>query len=309
MGKIRDIIRASMPDHLLNAFRRWKKQRRNLRLEKMRETGNVVTKEQLINDLAAIGLCAGDAVLVHCAMSSLGPLEEGPKTLVDALVEVIGENGHLLMPTSPNPAMQLDYIRNLDTFDLVNSPSKMGAVTEYFRKLPEVKRSFSPTEPVAAWGKDANWFVEGHYKKETPYDEYSPFARLAQREGKILYIGVSLINSGTSLHMLEDAVDNFPLPVYFPELFSVRVKDDRGVIHQWEVKVHNPEVSKLRRCDDLLPIFEKNGTAFHAKIANAKVWVFDAKKMMETMLDEYREFGVTMYDAKGRPKTPIFRGT
>ncbi|MCC5917705.1 MAG: AAC(3) family N-acetyltransferase [Cryomorphaceae bacterium] len=295
MGNFRDNFRAMLPEYLLAQFRKYKKFRHNRKLQSMRKRGEVVKVDEIVEVLRQQGIQIGDSVLVHCAMSKIGPLEKGPKTLVDALITVVGKTGNILMPTSPNPAMQLDYIKNLEVFDVENSPSKMGAVTEYFRQLPGVERSWSPTEPVSVLGPDAKWFTEGHVYKPTPYDADSPFARLAQKGGKILYIGVTLINAGTSLHLLEDAVEDFPLPVYFPEKFPVRVKSPDGKVHAWEISVHNPEVSKTRKCDDLLPLFQSKGVAQAFKLGLAPSWIFDARGMFEVMMEAYSESGVTMY--------------
>lgn len=292
---MRDWLRSITPAPVLEAFRQWKKSKRRTAIKKQYAHGAIVGEDMLIDQLEAIGIKGGDALLVHTAMSRMGALKDGPKTLVDALMKAVGNNGHLLMPTSPNPAMQLNYIKTHPRFDVRNSPSKMGAVTEYFRTLPGVVRSWSPTEPVSAWGPEADWFVEGHAYKTTPYDADSPFARLAQRNGKILYIGVSLINAGTSLHLLEDAVNDFPLAVYHPESFPVTVVAPDGKEHHWSVKVHNPDVSVLRRCDDLLPLFEREGIAQRVTLGQAPTWLFDAKRMYEAMVTWYERDGVTMY--------------
>jgi aminoglycoside 3-N-acetyltransferase len=225
----------------------------------------------------------------------LGYVDGGPKTVVDALMQVLGEDGHILMPSSPNAGLQLEYIQQTQVFDVAESPSKMGALSEYFRKLPNVKRSESPTEPVCAWGKKAEWIVSGHAHQLTPYTAQSPFARLVELKGKILYIGVTLDNAGTSLHLLEDAVQDFPAEVYYPDLFQIRVKPVSGEEYQAEVKVHHPKQSALRKCDELLPLFVEKKAAFQSKIALADTWVFDAEKMVNTMLEAYYEHGITMY--------------
>ncbi len=294
---MRDWLRSITPTFVLESFRQWKKANRRKAIEKQYAHGAIITVDFLADQLKQMGIKSGDTLLVHTAMSRMGALKDGPKTLVDALMQTVGKNGHILMPTSPNPAMQLNYIESHPRFDVQKSPSKMGAVTEYFRQLPGVVRSWSPTEPVSAWGPDAEWFVEGHAYKSTPYDADSPFARLAQRQGKILYIGVTLINAGTSLHLLEDAVEDFPLAVYHPKTFPVTVVAPDGQEHHWSVKVHNPDVSVLRRCDDLLPLFEREGIAQRVKLGQAPTWLFDAQGMYEAMLRWYEREGTTMYSA------------
>ena len=57
-----------------------------------------VTKQQIISDLIALGIEPGVTVMMHSSLSALGPVEGGPEAVVDALLEVIGPDGTLLVP-------------------------------------------------------------------------------------------------------------------------------------------------------------------------------------------------------------------
>jgi len=294
MTDIRSFAKAIFPSFLFEYYRAVKKKKRNEELLAQKEKGQVFTKEFLIQNLQSIGIQKGDSLLVHSSLSKMGYLENGPETLIDALLEVIGSKGNLLMPSSPNALLQLDYIKSNALFDVQHSPSKLGAITEVFRKRKDVIRSLNATEPVCALGPDAYFLTEGHFNELTPYTSKSPFYRLTEKKGKILYIGVTLANAGTSLHLLEDAVD-FKFPVYFPEVFDVKIKDATGHIHEVKTKVHNPEYSKKRKCDDLLPLFLEEQVCSKVKIGNADSYLFDSKKMFDSMLKNYLEKGITMY--------------
>ena len=299
MSGLKNFIRSLVPAKILNAYREKKKEKQRKLIREQEARGEGLTFMQVLHQLQDCGIKAGDSVLVHSSFSKIGFVPGGPRILVDALLEVIGTEGNLLMPSSPNAGYQLDYIRDLKMFDVQNDPSRMGAITEYFRTLPGVLRSESPTEPVCCFGPKANWFTSGHLGEETPYTKNSPFARLAEANGKILYIGVTLDNAGTSLHVLEDMVPDFKFPVYYPEVFQVSVKRVNGEMVPVSVKVHNPEQSAKRRCDGLLPLFEAKGVMKRSTIGKAKTLIFDASKMLETMIDEYNTKGVTMYTPSG----------
>jgi aminoglycoside 3-N-acetyltransferase len=202
------------------------------------------------------------------------------------------------MPTSPNNVYQLNYIRNTPYFDVLNSPSKTGKITEYFRTLSGVKRSLHPTEPVSAIGPKADYFIKDHFNQLTPYNKNSPFYRLSESGGKILYVGVTLSMAGTNLHTLEDAVD-FKFPVYYPEIFEFKVIDENGASHLVKTKVHDPEWSKKRKCDDLIPMLQKEGVLQKVKIGEADSLLLDAKLFLEVMISKYHESGITMYTPKG----------
>lgn len=299
MSALKNVIRSLVPDTWLLAYRERKKEKQRKVIQEQAAKGEGLTRDQLIQELQNCGIKSGDSVLVHSSFSKIGFVVGGPQTLIDGLVSVIGPTGNLLMPSSPNAGYQLDYIRNKKVFDVQNDPSKMGAVTECFRMLPGVKRSESPTEPVCCLGPKADWFTDGHLGELTPYTKNSPFARLAEAKGKILYIGVTLDNAGTSLHVLEDFMEDFKFPVYYPEVFHVSVKRMDGSMVPVSVKVHNPEQSAKRKCDELLPLFESKGVMKRSNIGKAGTLVFDASKMLEVMLEEYRERGITMYTPQG----------
>lgn len=296
---LRDLLRAWTPAFLLNWYRKKKKQSVRKALEEQRKSGDVLTRQILADQLHALGVSSGDVLLVHSSLSKIGYVEGGPETVTEALLQAVGPAGHVLMPTSPNAGLQLDYIRSLGIFDVNEDPSRLGALTEYFRKRPDSVRSASPTEPVSCIGPDAPFFTDGHFGELTPYTAGSPFWKVAERGGKILYIGVTLANAGTSLHLLEDAVDGFKFPVYFPQTFPVRVRLADGTERETVTKVHHPEWSVKRRCDELIPVFEREGVLRRRQFGNAETLVVDAKGMLEVMLKLYREKGVTMYTPQG----------
>lgn len=296
---MKNFLRSITPTFLLNSYRNAKKNAVRNSLEKQEKEGLGATFSSLVNDFRKCGITQGDSVLVHIGFSKLGFVEGGAATFINALQDVIGEKGNILMPSSPNNGLQLEYIQSNPVFDVAHSPSKMGILSEYFRKLPGVIRSESPTEPVCCLGPDAVWFTSGHKNEPTPYSANSPFARLVEKKGKILYIGVTLDNAGTSLHVLEDAVADFPFPVYFAQEFEVNVVPINTAPYKVKVKVHNPLQSAKRKCDELLPMFEEAQVAKKQIIAKAETWVFDAEGMFLTMLEAYNKKGISMYTPKG----------
>lgn len=296
---MRNLFRKMAPAFLLDLYRKTKKKSQNQRLLKEKDAGDIITQELLVKDLKSIGIAPGDSVLVHSSLSKIGYVEEGPKTVVDALLECVGEEGNVLMPNSPNAGLQLEYIEALKSFDVKNDASALGSITEYFRKLPNAVRSVHPTEPVSCVGPDAAYFTEGHFGSLTPYAKSSPFYRVSEKGGKILYIGVTFDNAGTNLHTLEDAVENFKYPVYADKVFNVEMVLPDGERKMMKTKVHNPEQSARRKCDELIPLFEKKGILKQVKIGKADTLLVDARKLLDGMVEEYNSKGVTMYTPQG----------
>lgn len=296
---MRNILRKLAPTIILEAYRRSKKRTNVKQLELQREAGDIITKESLLKDLSAMGIMEGDTLLVHSSLSKIGYVENGPVTVVEALLGAVGSTGNLLMPNSPNAGLQLEYIKNKKVFDVQNDPSALGAITEYFRRLPQAQRSCHPTEPVSCIGPDTEYLVGSHFGNLTPYNENSPFARVAHKGGKILYVGVTFDNAGTNLHTLEDAIVDFKYPVYSEEEFAVEIICPDGQRKTMTTKVHNPEQSAKRKCDGLIPLFEREGVLKKVKMGKAEALLVDAKAMLECMVKEYIERGVTMYTPLG----------
>jgi len=296
---MRNLIRKITPSFLLNWYRQYKKRKVRAEIERQAKNNKGWTKENLKNQLKEIGIVEGDTVLVHSAMSKIGFVDGGPQTIVDALLETVGLNGHVLMPNSPNARFQLDYIQEIKCFDVVNDKSKLGAISEYFRNHKDAMRSWHPTEPVSCIGPDAEYFVSSHFNELTPYNENSPFYRVVARNGKILMIGVTLDNAGTNLHTLEDAIEDFKYPIYHPTIFETKIVDPKGETHTVKTKVHDPVWSKKRRCDGLIPLFKERNVLEFVKFGNAPTLLLDAKKMLDVMIDEYKKNGVTMYTPNG----------
>lgn len=296
---MRNFIRKITPAFLLDWYRRYKKIKVRSEIEQQAKNNEGWTKTDLKDQLQSFGIKEGDTILVHSSMSKIGFVEGGPKTIVDALLETVGPNGHILMPNSPNARFQLDYIQEIHYFDVLNDKSKLGAISEYFRNHENAVRSWHPTEPVSCIGPDTEFFVGMHFNQITPYNENSPFYKVAERNGKILMIGVTLDNAGTNLHTLEDAIEDFKYPVYHPTVFETKIVDPKGEEHRVTTKVHDPIWSKKRKCDGLIPLFEERNVLEFVKFGNASTLLLDARKMLDVMIEEYKEHGVTMYTPNG----------
>ena len=59
----------------------------------------MVTKQDILFSLSLMGIQSGDLLLVHSALSSIGQVEGGADTVIDALLETIGPKGTLVMST------------------------------------------------------------------------------------------------------------------------------------------------------------------------------------------------------------------
>lgn len=163
---------------------------------------DAVAREDLVSGLRTLGLKTGDRVLVHSSLSSFGHVEGGAETVIDALLEAVGAQGTVLVPTltgdeALSPA-------NPPRFDPAATPCWTGAIPETFRQRREAIRSLHPTHSVAAMGREAEAMTCDHWRSVTPCDELSPYGKLASApDGYVLLIGASY-QTLTILHHVEE---------------------------------------------------------------------------------------------------------
>jgi len=163
-----------------------------------------VTLARLAEDLRALGLRAGDDVLVHSSLSRIGYVEGGAETVVSALLAAVGPSGTVLFPAHTGHAGISP--ENPPVFDARETPSRgVGVIPETARRHPRAVRSLQPTHSVTAIGARAAWYTEGHEHCATPCGEGSPHEKLS-RPGErrfILLLGCDH-NANTSIHMVEE---------------------------------------------------------------------------------------------------------
>ncbi|MDQ3047426.1 MAG: AAC(3) family N-acetyltransferase [Bacteroidota bacterium] len=283
---------------IITVGKRLKKTLKRNALETKRRNQEVISREQLVADFKSLGLQEGDNVIVHSSLSKMGYVDGGAATFCEALISVIGATGTLMAPCFAHDTFSKYYLDKNPVFDVLNSPSKAGAVTEYLRKIKGAKRSLHPTDSVCAVGPLADFFTNSHFGQPTPYNEFSPYYKLTNYKGKILNIGVPLNTSCTNLHTLEDAVD-FKFPVYHEKIMEASLIDEKGNLQKMKTKVHDPSFSEKRKPDDLLPLFEKEGIVKKGRVGEAAATMIDAKGLLDVMIDQYQKNGVTMYTPHG----------
>jgi aminoglycoside 3-N-acetyltransferase len=163
----------------------------------MEERQNMWTRSQISDHLHAAGIASGDAIILHSSLKSVGPIEGGGEALVEAILNVIGPDGHLMVPT-------FTYclpIWNMPPFDIENTKSRVGALTEVVRQHPSARRSFHPTHSVAVIGPQREAITRNHLHA-TPIGVDSPFDRMRKFRAKILMLGTTQ-DTNSSLHLCE----------------------------------------------------------------------------------------------------------
>ena len=158
-----------------------------------------VTQEDIEKSLRAVGLKAGDIVLAHSSLRSFGYVEGGADAVLDALLATISPGGTLVLPTFTWGRFH-DQEKVL--FDVNETPSECGRITEVFRKRKGVIRSRHVCHSVAALGPCAEDVLGDGVSSFGPG---STFDRLCRLDSWVLFLGVGF-SSCTALHMVEEFI-------------------------------------------------------------------------------------------------------
>ncbi|MEU5976113.1 aminoglycoside 3-N-acetyltransferase [Streptomyces sp. NPDC047315] len=187
-------------------------------LELLKRSDGPVTRSRLRRDLSALGLSDGDTVMFHTQMSAIGYVAGGTSTVINALLDVVGERGTLMVTCGWNdappydftdwPAAWQDALRAEHPAydpDLSEADHNNGRLPEALRHWPGAVRSRHPDASFAAVGAAAAELMSDH-PWDDPHGPDSPLARLVARGGRVLLLGAPL-DSLTILHHAEALAD------------------------------------------------------------------------------------------------------
>ena len=251
----------------------------------------------LVRVLRKKGLKQGDALMVHSSWLPLNGFQGRPVELIAALKTVIGTEGLLSMTsmTYQNESTRAFLARNM-AVKIHRSASKMGLLTEVFRRGKGVERSLNPAHPILAWGGRAVWFIEGHDKAECSFGKGSPFDKLLQLKGKILCIDASF-STITFTHFLEDRIAaSLPFELYEPEPMLGRVIDRDGVEYGVTTRVLSEAANLLRREERLIQALDKLRLIQRFRVGNTRFLLIECVPMTQCV-DKMVAEGDVFFDA------------
>ena len=246
----------------------------------------MLTKDDLVKGFQGLGLAAGDVVLVHSSYKSLGPVDGGPQTVVDALLEVLTPAGTLIMPT-----FNFNFNKG-EPWDVRNTPSHMGVLTEIVRTNPESRRVFHPFYSFALLGKLKDELTKVRYKDS--YGKESLFMSLRELDAKIMIIGLSYTHSLTFMHHIEqmEGVD-----YRFIKAFTGMITDENGITYEdtFTMLVRDVDRGVQTEVDPMGEVLEKHGVVKVNRIGDAEVKFMKANEVYRVTAEEMKKNPGLMY--------------
>jgi aminoglycoside 3-N-acetyltransferase len=147
------------------------------------------------------GVVKGDTVFLHSDALVTAELEgndinEKAETLFAGILDAIGDEGTLVVPTFTYSATKGEV------YNVQETKSDVGLLTEYFRNRPGVIRSLNPAFSVAVSGANAGAFAETSI--DDCFGENTCFDLLYKLNGWIFTLGCSF-DRVTFIHYVDQA--------------------------------------------------------------------------------------------------------
>ena len=254
-------------------------------------------REDFLTLLARLGVRTGDVVVVHSSADRFEGFRGSLLDVITALQNAVGPEGTLLMPTLPFAGSALDYAREGRVFDVMRTPSRMGLITELFRRSPGVIRSIHPTHSVAARGPKAAELAADHHLAQTPCGRGTPSARLPEYKGKILLLGTG-ISAMTFFHAIEEILEaTMPFSPFTKETFLLHSKDRDGSVLESRTRLFERTYSTRRNLRPLATALKDRGWWREGWVGRLNVILLEAQEVLEATQTLAQE-GIFCYDLK-----------
>ena len=189
---LRKIISADM--------RRWaKREKRHLQqlLESSKPQTTLEDFRKLLTE--TLGIKKGDWLIVSSSFGNLNATFS-PREAIEVLQSIVTKEGLIMMPYYP-PMNSNEWAESGQIFDMLETKSGMGVLTNVFSKMPDVYKSIHPTKAVCMWGNEIDLNDLQHFKSTTPFYWDSPYGKLLTHDSKSLCLGLKNI---PIFHALED---------------------------------------------------------------------------------------------------------
>jgi aminoglycoside 3-N-acetyltransferase len=250
-----------------------------------------VSRQELLAGFGQLGLRAGQTVLVHSAMRTIGRVAGGPDTVVDVMLELLGPTGTLVVPT-------YTFAHEAEADPIIDpraDRSEMGAITEAARKRPDARRTTAFRHSFAAIGRRAE-LIASVDPALSPFDLRSTFGLMLGLNTQVVLLGVTY-TSCTSHHFGELIVE-VPYRQTIPKQVKVRAAD--GTVTMQPMIDYQPKSSGGSYYGTRSPDFNRLGTMLEAQgkvvqefVGNAGVRKFAMRDLIDLIeVEAAKDFNV-----------------
>lgn len=221
-----------------------------------------MNKTELIEELKRAGLQEGMDIEVHSSLSSLGYVEGGADTVIEALMECVTKRGSIFMPSLCfGPELELtEEDRDMGITVKIKILSEdapktaMGIIADTFRQREDVITGADVIR-TSGWGLHADEAAKGGLNY------------VIRNGGKALLLGVDIYKL-TAMHYMEDI-----MPKEISDIFAPTEEVNRKYPpSEWLVECGKPPVKPWYTIQDMA---YKKGIIKEGYIGNCKYMLFD----------------------------------
>ncbi len=242
-------------------------------------SNNYLTLQELTNQLQSGIVEPGMLIMAHSSLRSIGHVEGGATTVVQALVDAVGKEGTVLFPALTFYGSVTEFLRANPVVDLRQLSITTGAIPRAAALHPLARRSVHPSHSVIGIGPATEGLFAGQQRGQGPCGTESPFYKAAMMDGYILLLGVTN-KSNSTLHCVEELAAPY---MNSDGVCDVEVIDYEGQSRPFSVRGY--PVNLTRQFDAINPyLLEQKIMTVH-QLGEATVMKVDARRMIACALD------------------------
>ena len=247
-----------------------------------RYNGKWYYTKDIVDALKKAGIKIGDSIFVHSDLKSFGKIDnkitivEFLGCFIEALKQATGQSGNIIMPT-----FSYSFCKK-EIFDSENTPSKVGILTNYFRKLASVKRSMDAIFSVAVLGPDKDYFID---VGTDCFGKKSIFEKLYDRNVKIVFLGETF--DITYIHFIEQRCG---IAYRFIKKFRGQIRHGselEEVIFDYNVRPLDRNIEY--DLEGIASFLDDTGVLKKTKIGNSKIRVVSAVDAFNVISNGFKE--------------------
>lgn len=239
--------------------------------------------KDLVEVMKKLGMQRGSVVCIHASMKEFYNYTGTAKELIDEILDVIGDDGTLVMPAYPIGNNKSDFI-----FDIENDRTAAGYLAETFRKCNGVKRSLNVQHSVCAIGRHADYLIKDHMHCHDCWDVKSPYYRMCELNALVFNLGMPRDFFGTFSHCVESILQ-YEHP-YWAQFFNVQ-KEYKYYNKKGEIQcytAHTSTIERRMRSRNITKYFTDEHYKIR-RISNLEIKVFYSSAALNKMLELGRQ--------------------
>lgn len=244
----------------------------------------ISTKENVVKQLDTIGIQKGMVLLVQADTSKLGIIAGGLQTIIDALMDAVGFEGTIVMPTFTldllDPSCQDNAIPRRFWKEVrassnpyhkkLSAPYLCDPLVLQFLRNEGVTRSYHPLYSFAAWGKYAKLICDKH-PLHFGLSKESPLGKILEFNGYALLLGCDYAKS-VIFHVASYNGEKQPV-----RILSAPIQNNQNV--QWKKMLEIDFQQEDRKF--IGAVLEDRSIVNTSYIGNGKCCMFSAREAVK----------------------------